>query len=121
MARKSGLGKGLESLMGGADAEVGGASTPDAMVKLSEIKPNRNQPRKNFDEEALAELADSIRQNGVLQPILLRKKGNGYEIVAGERRYQASKLAGLEEIPAIVRDISDDDVFKLALIENLQR
>jgi ParB family chromosome partitioning protein len=108
--------------MGGADAEVGGApAAPDAMIKLDDIRPNKNQPRKNFDPEALAELSDSIKQNGVLQPILLRKKGQKYEIVAGERRYQAAKMAGLTEIPAVVREISDEDVFKLALIENLQR
>ena len=122
MAKRAGLGKGLESLMGGADAEVGGATAaPDAMIKLDDIRPNKNQPRKNFDPEALAELSDSIKQNGVLQPILLRKKGQKYEIVAGERRYQAAKMAGLTEIPAVVREISDEDVFKLALIENLQR
>ena len=122
MAKRVGLGKGLESLMGGADAEVGGAAAaPDAMIKLDDIRPNKNQPRKNFDPEALTELSDSIKQNGVLQPILLRKKGQKYEIVAGERRYQAAKMAGLTEIPAVVREISDEDVFKLALIENLQR
>ena len=122
MDKRVGLGKGLESLMGGADAEVGGAAAvPDAMIKLDDIRPNKNQPRKNFDPEALAELSDSIKQNGVLQPILLRKKGQKYEIVAGERRYQAAKMAGLTEIPAVVREISDEDVFKLALIENLQR
>ena len=107
--------------MGGADAEVAGASTPDALIALAEIRPNKGQPRKNFDEEALEELTDSIRQHGVLQPILVRKKGRFYEIVAGERRYQAAKRAGLTEIPVVVREISDQDVFKLALIENLQR
>ena len=108
--------------MGGADAEVAATiQKPDTSLPLSKIRPNKGQPRKNFDEEALNELADSIKQNGVLQPILVRKKGNFYEIVAGERRYQASKRAGLDEIPVIIRDISDEDVFKLALIENLQR
>lgn len=121
MAKRSGLGKGLNSLMGGADAEVAAAITPDTVLPLSDIEPNKGQPRKNFDEEALEELADSIKQNGVLQPILVRKKGNKYEIVAGERRYQASKRAGLTEIPVVIREISDDEVFKLALIENLQR
>ena len=121
MAKRSGLGKGLESLMGGADAEVGGAVAPDATLPLSDIRPNKGQPRKNFDEAALEELADSIKQNGVLQPILVRKVGQKYEIVAGERRYQASKRAGLDKIPVGIRDISDQDVFKLALIENLQR
>lgn len=121
MAKRSGLGKGLESLMGGADAEVGGAVAPDATLPLTDIRPNKGQPRKNFDEAALEELADSIKQNGVLQPILVRKVGQKYEIVAGERRYQASKRAGLDKIPVVIRDISDQDVFKLALIENLQR
>lgn len=121
MVKRSGLGKGLESLMGGADAEVAGAVAADSVLPLSDILPNKGQPRKNFDEDALNELADSIKQNGVLQPILVRKKGQRYEIVAGERRYQASKRAGLSEIPVIIRDISDEDVFKLALIENLQR
>ncbi len=107
--------------MGGADAEVAGAAAPDASLPLSSILPNKGQPRKNFDEDALEELTDSIRQNGVLQPILVRKKGQKYEIVAGERRYQAAKRAGLEEIPVVIREISDNDVFKLALIENLQR
>lgn len=120
MARKGGLGKGLESLMGGADAEIA-AVAPDTSIALDKIKPNKNQPRKNFDEEKLHELSDSIQQNGVIQPILLRKSGTGYEIVAGERRYQAAKLAGLKEIPAVVRDISDSEVFQIALIENLQR
>lgn len=121
MAKRSGLGKGLNSLMGGADAEVAAAVTPDTVLPLSEIRPNKDQPRKNFDEDALEELTDSIRQNGVLQPILVRKRGQKYEIVAGERRYQASKRAGLTEIPVIIKEISDEDVFKLALIENLQR
>lgn len=115
------MGKGLNSLMGGADAEVAGAAAPDASLPLGSILPNKGQPRKNFDEDALEELTDSIRQNGVLQPILVRKKGQKYEIVAGERRYQAAKRAGLEEIPVVIREISDNDVFKLALIENLQR
>lgn len=120
MARKSGLGKGLESLMGGADAEIGGLK-PESSLPLSQIHPNKNQPRKEFDPEKLNELADSIKQNGVLQPILVRRKGAGYEIVAGERRYQAAKLAGLKEIPVNIKDISDSEVFQLALIENLQR
>ena len=120
MAKRTGLGKGLESLMGSADVETGAAKS-DAMLPLSDIRPQKGQPRKNFDEDALEELTDSIRQHGVLQPILVRRKGRLYEIVAGERRFQAAKRAGLSEIPAVIRDISDEDVFKLALIENLQR
>ena len=120
MARKGGLGKGLESLMGSADAEIS-AISPEASLPISKIKVNKDQPRKQFDKEALEELADSIKQNGVLQPILVRRVGQNYGIVAGERRYQAAKLAGLKEIPVNIKDISDKEVFKLALIENLQR
>lgn len=119
MAKKSGLGRGLNALISEANAETG--NEPEAVLSISEIVRNPNQPRKTFDEDKLAELVDSIRQNGVLQPILVRRKGQKYEIVAGERRYQASKLAGLKEIPAVVREIDDDKVFQLALIENLQR
>ena len=119
MAKKNVLGKGLSSLMGEANLEAG--TTPDMMISLNSIRPNKNQPRKNFSEDELEELTDSVRQNGILQPILLRRKGNQYEIVAGERRYQAAMRAGLTEIPAMVREISDEEVFKLALIENLQR
>lgn len=119
MAKKSGLGRGLNALISEANAETG--NEPEAVLSISEIVRNPNQPRKTFDEDKLAELADSIRQNGVLQPILVRRKGQKYEIVAGERRYQASKLAGLKEMPAVVREIDDDKVFQLALIENLQR
>ncbi|NJE81683.1 ParB/RepB/Spo0J family partition protein [Olsenella sp. SW781] len=120
MAKKSGLGRGLGLLVGEADAETAGMR-PDSTLPISEIKPNKGQPRKTFRPEELAELADSIKQNGILQPLLVRKKGSEYEIVAGERRYQAAKTAGLTEIPVVIRNISDDDVFKLALIENLQR
>ena len=93
----------------------------DSVLPISKVKPNKGQPRKTFDETELSELADSIKQNGILQPILVRKHGTSYEIVAGERRYQAAKIAGLEEVPVVIREISDEDVFKLALIENLQR
>ena len=119
MVKKGGLGRGLDALISEATAETG--SEPEATIEISKITRNPNQPRKNFDEKALQELADSIKQNGVLQPILVRKIGGKYQIVAGERRYQASKLAGLKEIPAVVRDIDDKEVFQLALIENLQR
>ena len=119
MAKKA-LGKGLGSLMGTAEAETA-ALEPDSTLKISQIVPNKDQPRKLFKEAELSELSDSIKQNGILQPLLVRKKGTKYEIVAGERRYQAAKLAGLEEVPVIIKDISDVEVFKLALIENLQR
>lgn len=120
MAKKTGLGKGLGLLVGEADAETAGMR-PDSTLPLSEITPNKGQPRKSFDEDELAELADSIKQNGILQPLLVRRKGDTYEIVAGERRYQAARIAGLKEVPVVIRDVSDDEIFKLALIENLQR
>lgn len=119
MAKKAALGKGLNALFTETAAESG--SEPEVSLPIVSIVTNPDQPRKSFDETQLSELSDSIKQNGVLQPILVRKKGEKYEIVAGERRYQASKLAGLKEIPAIVRDIDDAEVFQLALIENLQR
>ena len=119
MAKKAALGKGLNALFTETAAESG--SEPEASLPIASIVTNPDQTRKSFDETQLSELSDSIKQNGVLQPILVRKKGDKYEIVAGERRYQASKLAGLKEIPAIVREIDDAEVFQLALIENLQR
>lgn len=121
MAKKSGLGKGLGLLVGEADAETAGMRETDTTVPIEKIQPNPGQPRKTFSPDELGELSDSIKQNGILQPILVRKVGTTYEIVAGERRYQAAKLAGLDEVPVVVREISDEDVFKLALIENLQR
>ena len=90
-------------------------------IKISSIKVNPYQPRKTFDEEKLQDLADSITTHGILQPIVLRKTINGYYIVVGERRFRASKLAGLEEVPAIVKSLSDSDMMELAIIENLQR
>ena len=93
----------------------------ETKVPIDKINPNPNQPRTHFNETLLNELADSIRENGVLQPLLVRKKGKGYEIIAGERRYQASKIAGLEELPVIVKEVDDQKMLELALIENLQR
>lgn len=118
---KNSLGRGLGALMGEANAEVS-AITSDNLIPIKNIVVNKNQPRKLFNEDELEELGDSIKQNGILQPILVREiKNNKYEIVAGERRFQAAKRAKLEEVPVIIKDISDKDVFKIALIENLQR
>lgn len=119
-AKKGGLGKGLEALF------VDNATEQGAQVvtlKVSEIEPNRNQPRRDFDEEALAELAESIAQHGILQPLLVRPlaNGDGYQLVAGERRWRASRMAGLTEVPVVVREMSDTEMMELALIENLQR
>lgn len=93
----------------------------ETFLKLSDIEPNREQPRKNFDEDALLELAESIKQFGVLQPLLVQKKDDYYEIIAGERRWRAAKLAGLKEVPVIIKDFSDQEVVEIALIENIQR
>lgn len=120
MAKKfGGLGKGLDALFIENDTENGSEAI---MLRISEIEPNREQPRKEFDEQALAELSQSIMQFGVLQPILVRPIfDGGYQIVAGERRYRASRMAGLTEIPAVIRELSDNETMELALIENLQR
>lgn len=120
--KKSALGRGLGSLMGEAQSETGYVDQKEeTKVSIDKINPNPNQPRTHFNETLLNELADSIRENGVLQPLLVRKKGEGYEIIAGERRYQASKIAGLEELPVIVKEVDDQKMLELALIENLQR
>lgn len=120
--KKPALGRGLGSLMGEAQSETGFVEQKeDNKVPIDKINPNPNQPRTHFNETLLNELADSIRENGVLQPLLVRKKGKGYEIIAGERRYQASKIAGLEELPVIVKEVDDQKMLELALIENLQR
>ena len=93
----------------------------DTMMKISDIEPNREQPRKNFDKEALQELADSIKQFGIIQPIVVQKKDDYYEIIAGERRWRAAKLAKLKEVPVIIKEYSDREVMEIALIENIQR
>lgn len=120
MAKKiGGLGKGLSAIFIENDAED---KNEIVTLKISQVEPNRKQPRRNFDEDALAELAESISRHGVLQPILVRPQiFGGYQIVAGERRYRASRLAGLTEIPAIIRELSDSETMQIALIENLQR
>lgn len=120
MAKKmGGLGKGLNAIFLENDSEN---SNEAVTLRISEITPNREQPRKTFDEQALAELSQSIMQYGVLQPILVRPMMDGsYQIVAGERRYRASRMAGLTEIPAVIRELTDNETMELALIENLQR
>lgn len=119
MAKRQGLGKGLEKLFSENDTE-GMVSTNT--LPLSEIVPNKDQPRKTFDEAALDELADSIRQHGILQPLLVRPIATGgYQLVAGERRWRASKRAGLKEVPVVVKELSDTETMEIAIIENLQR
>lgn len=120
MAKKiGGLGKGLSTIFSENDTED---KNEVVTLKISQIEPNRNQPRRSFDEDALQELAQSISEHGVLQPILVRPMiYGGYQIVAGERRYRASRMAGLTEIPVIIRELSDSETMQIALIENLQR
>lgn len=125
--KRGGLGRGLNALVSEAEYETGGSATSssnsaaETKLPIEDIVPNPNQPRIHFNETELRELSESIQEHGVLQPLLVRKHGNGYEIIAGERRYQASKLAGLEELPVIIKDVNDEEMLALALIENLQR
>lgn len=120
MSKKfGGLGKGLDTIFAENETEESNSSV---MLKISEIEPNRSQPRKNFDENALSDLAQSISQHGLLQPLLVRPLPiGGYQIVAGERRYRACRMAGLTEVPVTIRELSDTETMELALIENLQR
>lgn len=118
MAKKTGLGRGLDSLFS-ENATDTGASVD---IRLSDIEPNRDQPRKVFDEAALNDLAESIKQHGLIQPLLVRPLSSGrYQIVAGERRWRASRLAGLDKVPVVVREMDDKQTMEIALIENLQR
>ena len=129
--KRKALGRGLEQLFNDEglnfdtieNSIIEEAKTNDQIVEinLSELRANPYQPRKNFDEEALNELASSIKEHGVFQPIIVKKSIKGYEIIAGERRFRASKLAGLETMPAIVKDFSDEEMMQIALLENLQR
>ena len=117
-----GLGKGLDSLIpASGSSESKEVKQAETMVKIAKVEPNRNQPRKNFDEDALQELADSIKQFGLLQPILVQDRKDYYEIIAGERRWRAAKLAGLKEVPVIIRNYTDQEIVEISLIENIQR
>ena len=118
--KKVALGKGLTALMGEAQHETGQA-TSETLINIEDIHPNPNQPRTHFDEMELQELADSISEHGVLQPLLVRRDGKGYQIIAGERRYQASKLAEISKVPVIVKDVDETEVVGGAGRENLQR
>ena len=118
MAKKGGLGRGLESLFNENAAQSDGVVT----LRLSEIEPNKNQPRKDFDAEAITELAESIEKHGLIQPIVVRPTASGtYQIVAGERRWRASRQAGIDTVPVIIKEIDDRELAEMALIENLQR
>lgn len=123
-----GLGKGLDALIPPSkneDVHVKqeniSADKPDTMVKITKVEPNREQPRKNFDEDALIELADSIKQFGVIQPIVVQDRKDHYEIIAGERRWRAAKIAGLKEVPVIIKNYTEQEIVEISLIENIQR
>lgn len=135
MAVKKGLGKGLGNLI--PEGEKNTASTKvvekivekevivkepaEIVLKINEVEPNREQPRRNFDEDSLLELSESIRQYGIIQPIIVKKREDYYEIVAGERRWRAAKMAGIKEVPVVIKDFSDREIMEVALIENIQR
>ena len=125
-----GLGKGLDSLIPNTIGEAKEKKeskekvenkNPETMVKLSMVEPNGEQPRKNFDEDSLLELAESIKQFGLLQPIIVQDRKNHYEIIAGERRWRAAKMAGLKEIPVIIKNLTNQEIVEISLIENIQR
>lgn len=132
--KKKGLGKGLDSLIPDnrsskasekpekkEPSHVEEMKTGEQMMKINMVEPNREQPRRNFEEDALLELADSIKQFGVLQPLIVRKRNDYYEIIAGERRWRAAKIAGVKEVPVIIKDYNEQEVVEIALIENIQR
>ena len=140
--KRNGLGKGLDSLIpnksdkltkpetkkNNSEVKVAPAKkikedpkASEILLKINQVEPNRDQPRKEFDEDALLELADSIKQFGVLQPLLVQKKKDYYEIIAGERRWRAAKLAGLKEVPVLIKSYTDQEIVEISLIENIQR
>ena len=135
--KRGGLGKGLDSLIPDKKSDKSGniphnkvniqvesaekEKDGQVMMKINDVEPNREQPRKNFEEDALLELADSIKQFGVLQPLIVQKRKDYYEIIAGERRWRAAKLAGVKEVPVIVKNYTDQEILEISLIENIQR
>ncbi|MCI8599249.1 MAG: ParB/RepB/Spo0J family partition protein [Lachnospiraceae bacterium] len=130
--RKGGLGKGLDSLIPDTMKSISSENTTkivekivekpiELQIKISKVGPNKDQPRKQFDEDSLMELADSIKQFGIIQPLIVQEKNGFYEIIAGERRWRAAKLAGLKEVPVIIKDYSDIEIVEISLIENIQR
>ena len=123
---KRGLGKGLDTMIppvkNEKKSEKGDpAKGPETLVNITKVEPNREQPRKNFDEDALLELSESIKQYGLLQPILVQDRKDYYEIIAGERRWRAAKLAGLKQVPVIIKNLTDQEIVEISLIENIQR
>ncbi|WP_315114640.1 ParB/RepB/Spo0J family partition protein [Clostridium intestinale] len=121
MSKKFGLGKGLNALIPNDYEEIAVEKSSQTLISLNDIKANREQPRKSFDNEKILELSQSIKNHGIIQPLILKKKDDFYVIIAGERRWRAAKLAGLKEVPAIIMDITDRELLELSLIENIQR
>lgn len=120
--RKSGLGKGLDTLIPeNVESKMQKEEKAKNTLNINEIEPNREQPRKNFDEDSLSELAESIKQVGVIQPIIVQKRDGYYEIIAGERRWRAAKLAQIKEVPVVIKDYTKQEILEVALIENIQR
>lgn len=119
MSKKFGLGKGLGALI--SENEEDSNESSKLLIPLNKIKSNAEQPRKSFDNEKIAELAESIKHHGIIQPLIVMKENDSYVIIAGERRWRASKMAGLKEVPAIIMDITDREVLEISLIENIQR
>lgn len=119
MAKKSGLGRGLGALLTDESNDV--ESLNSSLIPIEKIFPRADQPRKNFDENSLNELAKSIKEHGVIQPLLVTEKDKGYQIVAGERRYRAAKIADIKEIPVVIKDLSDQTIKEISIIENIQR
>ena len=128
-AKKGGLGKGLDSLItdkvskpvAGKTTENNEKAVDGILMDIKKVEPNRDQPRKNFDEDALIELSESIKQFGVLQPLLVQDKKDYYEIIAGERRLRSANRAGLKEVPVIIKNLTDQEIVEISLIENIQR
>ena len=118
---KPGLGKGLDLLIPKSEPVEEKKTTDPQVLKISQVEPNRNQPRKQFDKESLQELAGSIKQYGIIQPIIVAKKDDYYEIIAGERRWRAAKMAGLKEVPVVIKEYSEKEIAEISLIENIQR
>ena len=126
--KRTGLGKGLDSMIPPKATQRAVkedkntvSKTGETILKINEVEPNKKQPRKFFNEEALQELSDSIKQHGIVQPLVVAKKDDYFEIIAGERRWRAAKLAGLKEVPVIIKDFSEQEAVEISLIENIQR
>lgn len=128
--KKMGLGKGLDAMIpakaisdkpASGKKQEAGLGNGETILKINEVEPNKNQPRRNFNEDSLLELSDSIKQHGIVQPLVVSKQKDYYEIIAGERRWRAAKMAGLKEVPVVIKDYSPQEIMEVALIENIQR